>query len=532
MKTKYISSLRKLSKSPELKLDIKELRERLQRVELNLNSPRYHRPPLYKNQILQSPQQELHKQANVKEKYKRKHSFLSHGNSPVLSPINRSTRDRIFPKNNLQWKTSIKAVASLSPSQRYFKNLSRITEMMNKEKTLCTTKKAGTLNAGNFPISPSQAYQLYKSSLTDYELNEILAYNEIYYFGINCANKPRECTKRDGGYAIAKGDHIAYRYEILSEIGKGAFGNVLKVYDHKENMSSALKILRKSSKLEQQGQMELKVLSTLNENDPGDCHNIIRLYEQFRFRGHICFTTELLHMNLYEQLASTKYRGLPLPTVKRHCLQLLEALQLLHFLNIIHCDLKPENILLTARATPKVKLIDFGSACYENEQFFSYIQSRYYRAPEIILGIEYSKAIDMWSLGCILVELYTGTPIFPGENELRQLICIMEVLGPPPAALVARGKFSYKFFEFDGRPMLLPGPVAGSRQLRVILQGADSEFTDFIESKCYSECFEWSPEQRLSAHQAVRHPWALSKPSVIRHLSPPRMCPRLKQLFI
>ena len=72
-------------------------------------------------------------------------------------------------------------------------------------------------------------------------------------------------------------------------------------------------------------------------------------------------------------------------------------------------------------------MIDFGSSCFEDERVYSYIQSRFYRSPEVILGLPYSLAIDMWSFACILVELYTGYPLFPGENEQEQLLCIMEV---------------------------------------------------------------------------------------------------------
>jgi dual specificity tyrosine-phosphorylation-regulated kinase 2/3/4 len=83
----------------------------------------------------------------------------------------------------------------------------------------------------------------------------------------------------------------------------------------------------------------------------------------------------------------------------------------------VHCDLKPENILLKQPNKSGIKVIDYGSSCFTNSRIYTYIQSRFYRAPEIILGIPYTMAIDMWSFGCIIAELYTGYPIFPGENE-------------------------------------------------------------------------------------------------------------------
>ena len=89
-------------------------------------------------------------------------------------------------------------------------------------------------------------------------------------------------------------------------------------------------------------------------------------------------------------------------------IQCLEALQFLHSLGLIHCDLKPENILVKSYSRCEIKVIDLGSSCFETDHLCSYVQSRSYRAPEVILGLPYGKKIDIWSLGCILAELCTG----------------------------------------------------------------------------------------------------------------------------
>lgn len=116
----------------------------------------------------------------------------------------------------------------------------------------------------------------------------------------------------------------------------------------------------------------------------------------------------------------------------RFAIQILQGLNFFKKHSIVHCDLKPENILLRQKNKTGIKIIDIGSGCYQNEQIYTYIQSRFYRAPEIILGIPYSTAIDMWSLGCILIELYQGYPMFPGEDELEQMAMFMEYLNVPP----------------------------------------------------------------------------------------------------
>ncbi|KAH1014173.1 hypothetical protein HUJ04_003058 [Dendroctonus ponderosae] len=151
-------------------------------------------------------------------------------------------------------------------------------------------------------------------------------------------------------------------------------------------------------------------------------------------------------LNLYELIKKNNYQGFSLNLIRRFASSLLKCLRLLEKENIIHCDLKPENVLLKQRGSSSIKVIDFGSSCYSNQRVYTYIQSRFYRSPEVILGLTYGTAIDMWSLGCILAELYTGYPLFPGENEVEQLACLMEVLGAPPDDLISAATRKRLFF--------------------------------------------------------------------------------------
>lgn len=202
------------------------------------------------------------------------------------------------------------------------------------------------------------------------------------------------------------GDHIAYRYEVLDTLGNGSFGKVFKVLDHKRKTKLAIKIIKNSKKLYKQAQVEIQNLKNLKDKS----RYIVRIVEQFEFRGHVCIVFELLGENLYEILSSSTNLGLGLPVIRTFAQQLLKALTVQHRLKIIHCDLKPENILMSRGNS--VKLIDYGSSCLQGQSVYDYIQSRFYRAPEVLLGVEYTVKIDLWSLGCILVELYTGSPLF------------------------------------------------------------------------------------------------------------------------
>lgn len=161
---------------------------------------------------------------------------------------------------------------------------------------------------------------------------------------------------------------------------------------------------------------------------------------------------------------------------------------------------------------------------------YTYIQSRFYRSPEVILGMNYAMAIDMWSLGCILAELYTGVPIFPGENEHEQLACIMEIIGVPDATIVNRASRRKTFFgEWCGscgsRVSCIssyertdstgsPRPFINgkgkrrrpsTRTLAQVLKCNDELFVDFI-----GKCLTWDPDRRLKPGPAMRHPWILA----------------------
>ncbi|KAF2145020.1 uncharacterized protein K452DRAFT_295577 [Aplosporella prunicola CBS 121167] len=273
--------------------------------------------------------------------------------------------------------------------------------------------------------------------------------------------KPSKGVKNDG-YDNEDSDYILYvndilgseesghknRYLILDVLGQGTFGQVVKCQNLRTQEVVAVKVVKNRTAYFNQSMMEVSVLDLLNKQmDKNDDHHLLRLKDTFIHRQHLCLVFELLSVNLYELIKQNQFRGLSTTLVRVFAQQLLNGLALLGKAKLIHCDLKPENILLKNLESPIIKIIDFGSACDERQTVYTYIQSRFYRSPEVLLGLPYSAAIDMWSLGCIVVELFLGLPLFPGSSEYNQVSRITEMLGLPPTWMLEMGKQSGEFFE-------------------------------------------------------------------------------------
>lgn len=309
-------------------------------------------------------------------------------------------------------------------------------------------------------MSPEAAMKQYMQKLSSFEHHEVFNYPQVYFVGQNAKKRQgilggannNGYDDENGSYLHTPHDHIQYRYEVLKVIGKGSFGQVVKAYDHKLHAHIALKMVRNEKRFHRQAQEEIRILEHLKKQDRDNTMNIIHMYENFTFRNHICITFELLSMNLYELIKKNKFQGFSLQLVRKFAHSMLQCLDALFKNRIIHCDLKPENILLKQQGRSGIKVIDFGSSCYEHQRIYTYIQSRFYRAPEVILGGKYGMPIDMWSLGCILAELLTGYPLYPGEDEGDQLATIIELNGMPPQKLLETSKRARNFISSKGFP--------------------------------------------------------------------------------
>lgn len=262
-------------------------------------------------------------------------------------------------------------------------------------------------------------------------------------------------------FPIEKGVVVANRFEILDLLGKATFSRAVRahdlqqpIYDDQGTLEGyvevCLKIINNTKEFFDQSLDEIRLLQLINsKKDPDEAH-VVRLIDFFYYKEHTFLVTELLSDNLYEYGKFNREQEeefyFTVPRLRRIAQQVTGALAYIHSLNLMHCDLKPENILFVSHRRCVVKVIDFGSSCFLSDHLSSYIQSRSYRAPEVILGADYDGRIDVWSLGAILVELVTGDVLFSSETVPEMLARIVAVCGRPlPRGMLWEGRHTQEF---------------------------------------------------------------------------------------
>ncbi|KNB45134.1 2-hydroxyacid dehydrogenase [Blastocystis sp. subtype 4] len=312
--------------------------------------------------------------------------------------------------------------------------------------------------------------------------------------------------------------YIADRYLVIRQLGKATFSVTVECIDMRGDVNNrlCLKIIRNGDFFFDQSLDEIRVLRYLNGMKGSECAHILQLYDFFYNKRHLMIVMELLQDNLYEFMCSLDRNPL-LPeyfTLNRIAVilkQVLEALEFIHMHNIIHCDLKPENILISDKKKAQIKLVDFGGANFasslqsaSSHQF--YIQSRSYRAPEIILGIDFDERIDIWSLGCIAAELFTHSLLFDNSSVGSLLTSASAIIGEIPMFMIQAAGLKVSQRGDTMSVHLKQGEVwtlnPCRKDLNVELECDCPEFVDFV-----SMLLQWDPAQRPTAAQALQHPF-------------------------
>lgn len=329
----------------------------------------------------------------------------------------------------------------------------------------------------------------------------------------------------EGYYRVRLGELLDGRYAVYGYTGQGVFSNVVRARDQaRGNQEVAVKIIRNNEIMHKTGLKELETLKRLNDADVHERYHCLRLYRHFFHKSHLCMVFEPLAMNLREVLKKYgKDVGLHVNAVLSYSRQLFLALRLLRKCNILHADIKPDNILVSENKVV-LKLCDFGSASLVSDNDATpYLVSRFYRSPEVILGLRYDFGVDMWSSACTLYELCTGKILFPGKNNNQMLKMFMDLKGKIPNKLIRRGQFKQRHFDTSCNFIYQETDIVTEREKTVVLSSVPPSrdlLHEMIGSQMLSgahhkkvlqlrdlfdKALMLDSTKRLTPHDALRH---------------------------
>ena len=326
------------------------------------------------------------------------------------------------------------------------------------------------------------------------------------------------------------------RYEVTeTNFGKGVFSSVLKAKDLKSSSFVAIKIIRNNETMRKASKTEIAILKKLSDRDPERKKHVVQFHRSFEFRGHVFLVFEKLSMNLRE--AAKKFGrdvGISISAVRVYARQLFVALMHLQKCGIVHADIKPDNVLVNDQLNV-LKMCDFGSALFNaDNELTPYLASRFYRAPEVVLGLPYSFPIDLWAVGCCLYELYVGKICFPGKSNNEMLKYFVEKKGAVPKKVLRKAAFKEKHFDRDENLRIAEvDKVTGKTMFRVFDNNTlSANKTGHLESMLNAVCVEHGgddferkkvrqlsdllekifildPERRITAGECLQHPFII-----------------------
>jgi len=331
----------------------------------------------------------------------------------------------------------------------------------------------------------------------------------------------------EGHLIYSAGDVLQARYEIIKTLGEGTFGKVVECKDRNRNGENvALKIIKNVEKYREAARLEINVLQKINEKDPDGKCLCVQMLSWFDFYGHVCITFNVLGLSVFDFLKENNYMPYPLDQVRHISYQLCKSVRFLHANELTHTDLKPENILFInsehdviynfkrkqdfrrVRCTD-IRLIDFGSATFNNEHHSTIVSTRHYRAPEVILELGWHHPCDVWSIGCIMFELYTGYTLFQTHDNREHLAMMERILGRIPYRICTKSRKT-KYFH-HGRLDWEEHTTAGRyvrENCRLLMQymtidiAEHRQLFDLIE-----RMLEYDVSDRITLADALKHPF-------------------------
>ncbi|XP_076758877.1 CDC like kinase darkener of apricot isoform X2 [Xylocopa sonorina] len=327
----------------------------------------------------------------------------------------------------------------------------------------------------------------------------------------------------DGHLVYQSGDILANRYKVLATLGEGTFGKVVKVKDLQMDHVMALKIIKNVEKYREAAKLEINALEKIATKDPEGQHLCVKMLDWFNYHGHMCIAFEMLGLSVFDFLRDNTYQPYPLEHVRHIGYQLCYAVKFLHDNKLTHTDLKPENILFVdsdyetiynskkRRDIRRVKrtdirLIDFGSATFDHEHHSTIVSTRHYRAPEVILELGWSQPCDVWSIGCILFELYLGITLFQTHDNREHLAMMERILGTIPHRMARKTKTKYFYhgkLDWDEKSSAGRYVRENCKPLHRCMLSDDEEHRQLFD--LIQKMLEYEPSQRITLKDALTH---------------------------
>lgn len=335
---------------------------------------------------------------------------------------------------------------------------------------------------------------------------------------------------------ICEGYLLGKHHRVIRFLGKGSYGFVYKCWNDEVNKLEAVKLIKKDPEFIPKVKVEIDNLKRLQCLDLDACC-IVKWYEFFFHKETICLTFELLDVSLWDYMKERLHLGLPVSEMRSIIRQVATALNHLNSIGVVHADLKPNNVMIVDRQQQpfKVKLIDFGLSYLSSGPPGVVVQTMFYRAPEVILGICFSEVIDMWSLGVLAAELATGRHVYPGDAGYDVLNLIVKTQGQPADHLLDRGRATHDFFvqTTRGRPRWLflrprhfelrTGYRAKDRRnmklrslddlRRFMLMDTTNQSDQLLLVDLIKKMMDLDPERRIKPQEVLQHPFLVTNPT-------------------
>jgi len=323
-----------------------------------------------------------------------------------------------------------------------------------------------------------------------------------------------------------EGEVLANRFKLIDTIGEGTFGKVVRTLDIRKNKIYALKIVRNVRDYREDAKMEINVLSKIRRFDPTGKSLCVSMLDWFNHFGHMCILFNIYGQSVYDFQRENHFSPFPRHQVRRITHDMCRSVNFLHKNRLTHTDLKPENILFRDSTSqtiqvnsapvrivldPSIRVIDFGSATFDHEHHSRVVQTRHYRAPEVILEQGWSQPCDVWSIGCIIYELAMGNTLFQTLDNNEHLMMMERVLGPIPVRMASRNHKAQE--SFPG------GRLMGNNQTMKYVQENSvplfelakkdgwhhRDWSDLLD--LLARMLEYEPARRITLGEALNHPF-------------------------